>query len=753
MGGITLDVPGGLVTALVLALALGAAAVLSLRALAGVPASRRVWLTALRVLTALGAWLVAVQPAWTEERSDDEPGRLAVLLDVSRSMRVGADRAEDQARIARARALLPRWRTEAGERGVSLAAFGRTARARSFDEPEASFVAVDDDARLGEAIEDAAEDATAVVVVSDGADLAGGAVESAEASGVRVHAVFVGDPSALVDDAIAHVDYDRVGFVRRPVRIRAELRSYGQPAHVVALSLYEGETLARELRVELPENGTAHVELEVTPPAIGRALYRLALPHMAADMVRENDERALLVRVQRDDLRALLVAGRPSWDQRFLRSFLKRDPTTDLISFFILRNTADMTMADSEDLALIPFPTDELFNEHLGSFDVVIFQNFDYAPYQMEVYLPRIREYVERGGSFAMIGGPLSFSQAGYAETPVGEVLPVEVLPARTPESRALTTDEFHPRIADAARFHPLVQLASDARANELAWGELAPLQGLNVVARLQNHGQRVLEHPSLRDDDAQPLPVLATCTFGRGRVLALMTDTSWRWGMTTAGETGDATAYERFWDTTLRWLARDPLLDPARVTTDRERYGPEAPLRVEATLRDLGYQPFADEHMQLRVLDAAGREVRSVEARTDASGQLAAEVEPPAEPGGYRVIAERRDASDGRVSSRPSAGVIEHPRELAEEVFVVELGGDELADPRPAEATLRTLAERTGGRFTTLEEAGALADFDASRSRVREVVRRRPFASAPAVLALLVLFGVEWILRRRWVG
>ncbi|MFN7702273.1 MAG: hypothetical protein ACK5U8_30565, partial [Deltaproteobacteria bacterium] len=91
--------------------------------------------------------------------------------------------------------------------------------------------------------------------------------------------------------------------------------------------------------------------------------------------------------------------------------------------------------------------------------------------------------------------------------------------------------------------------------------------------------------------------------------------------------------------------------------------------------------------------------------------------------------------------------------RRLAEEVFVVELGGEELADPRADESVLRTLAERTGGRFATLDDVGALESFDASRSRVREVVRRRPFASALWVVGLLVAFGIEWIVRRRWVG
>lgn len=742
------DVPGGAITAGILLVLFALACALSLRALwdparAELRRGRRWSLALLRVLTALGALLVASSPTWNSERGDDEPGHLAVLLDVSRSMQVGADRGAEHARIARALRYVEGARAEAMERGVSLFTFGARVRASAFDAPLEGFAAVEDDTRVGDAITAMEADASAIVLVSDGADLQGDAVLRAEASGLRVHSVFVSDEEPLVDDSIARLDYDRVGFVRRPARVRAELRSYGRPAHTVLVSLFEGDRLLRQEEVELPADASAEVSFEVTPSATGRALYRLALPHAPEDAIAENDERSFLVRVQRDNLRVLLVAGRPSWDERFLRAFLKRDPTTDLISFFILRNTSDMTMADSDELALIPFPTSELFNEHLGSFDIVLFQNFDFAPYQMDVYLPRIREYVERGGSFAMIGGPLTFTEGGYAETAIGELLPVELLPTRTPTSRSLSFDEFVPRVAEGAHHHPLVELSPDRHANELAWRALAPLEGVNVARRLRSHGQRLLEHPSLLDDDGRPLPVLASGDFGRGRVLALMTDTSWRWGMPTAGEGADGATYERFWDTAVRWLARDPSLDPARLSTDRERYGPGASVRVEGTLRDVTYQPLADERVRVSIVDASGAEVSGSDTRADVNGQLGVTLEAPARAGGYRVLARRASPSGERANEEA----------LAEEVFLVELGGDELADPRPNEALMRALAERTSGRFTALADAGPLAGFDASRTRVREITRARPFSGVPFVALVLVLFGIEWILRRRFLG
>src|SRR5690606_5491753 len=140
------------------------------------------------------------------------------------------------------------------------------------------------------------------------------------------------------------------------------------------------------------------------------------------------------------------------------------------------------------------------------------------------------------------------------------------------------------------------------------------------------------------RMESGGPLPVLVLGTAGRGRTLALTTDTSWRWGMTTGGLTGDASAYERFWDRAVRWLARDPALEPARVTTDRERYGPGARAAVTGQLRDARYAPHADEAITLRLLDAAGAERARAEARTDRDGNVAAELALPAEAGAYRV-------------------------------------------------------------------------------------------------------------------
>jgi uncharacterized membrane protein len=743
MGGMpALGVPGGLVTALLIAVVLAVLVVREWRATAGESHRRRRHvLLGLRVLTALGVWLVAVQPRFVSERLEQRPGRLAVLFDASRSLRA---RDAEGTRAEAAAALAARFAAGPGAEAAEVYTFGATARPAALAGIGARLDPREDDTRLAEVVRQVVEpgaragrdggEVGAVVLVSDGADRARApAAETLARLGVKVHTIALGGRRALRDDAIAAVAADATAFLRQTGRVRVTVRSTsGGP---IPVALRRDGAVLREAVVEVPAGAEASVELPLTADALGRSAYTVTIPVAADDDVPENNERAFVVRVVRDKLRVLLVCGRPSADQRFFREFLQRDPSIDLVSFFILRGVSDQANAENDELALIPFPTDELFTEHLGSFDIVFFQNFAYGPYRLAGYLPNVADHVLRGGSFAMIGGELSFGGGAYADTPLAAVLPVEVPPAGAPESELVDLEPFRPVIAPALSRHPLVMWQPDPAQSAATLRALAPLHGVNRVRGLRGEAEVLLEHPTLREPSGRPHPVLVVGTKEKGRTLALLTDDAWRWGMTTGGATGDASAYVRFWDRALRWLARDPTLEPAQLDTDRASYGPRGRVVVEGILRDARYLPLADRAVSLSVRRGVAETAR-VAARTDAEGRVRAELASPEEPGAYTVAA----SSEG--ASQP----------LAEAVFVVETGGDELADPRAHPEILEAIAAATGGRhYDAPGDAPPLARFDATRTRSLGVVAHAPFARWPFVLVVALLFGAEWFVRRRW--
>jgi uncharacterized membrane protein len=719
-------VPGGVPVAVAFGVALLVLAVLGSR-LGPMPLPRRLGLLALRWTSALAAFVLGTQPTFWAERKRAEPGQLAVLLDVSRSMGIKTDGETRSQRMAAAVT-----RLGGGTEHVRWYALGETLdpidapRGERMPPPLASGSALIP--RLSELARQ--DDLGAVLVISDGADTSGQPLPTSLPT--RVHTIFVPDARPLRDDAIAEVHADAVAFLHGEAKLHATLTSSGFGDRDLAVTLERGGKLLATRMVHVPQGGSQSLELGFAPEALGREAYTLKVELNGDDDVPENNERSFLVRVVRDRLRVLHVSGRPSWDQRFLRGFLKRDPSIDLISFFILRSVHDLTMSDPTELALIPFPTDELFRQHLTSFDLIVLQDFDYAPYQMGPYLPLIRDYVRQGGGLAMVGGSLSFDGGGYAETALAEVLPVKVRPTRS-DGAQVVEGAFSPEPAPALLHHPLLELYPDAAQTLAAFRALEPLLGANDLLGVREGGIALLEHPRARTPQGERMPVLAVGNYGTGRVLAFGTDTSWHWSMPTAGRGGDPSAYDRFWDRAIRWLTRDPLLEPSSISSDREAYGPGAQINISGLARDDAYRPLRHGELQVSLLTADDVPLVTENVRTDDAGRLSLVLPAPDHPAVYRLALTRER------------------KELARTAMLVELSGVELAKPAPNRKLLEQLSQLTGGRAVArAEDTPALDAFDATRSTALGIERHAPFGEPIWAALLFGLIAVEWIVRRR---
>lgn len=726
-----LGILGGSTTAWVLGLALLALWLFELRSIRGESdRGRRYSLAVLGGLGILAVYLLALQITLVRETFEEVTGGTAIVLDNSRSMTLSNSTGSRREEV---RALITRWQQDDGINPVVFL-FGSSTRAAIWSDLANGYAPLDDDTDIHQALSYVLERSSeqglgSLVLVTDGADAAFRAETLMLGPGAPVmHAVVVGGDDPLDDQAIVSLHADTAAYVGVPAVIRAEVRAFGElRSSELPVQLWHEGRLEQETLAVLDETGRGTVAFEITPRRMGRALYRLLIPADPKDKVPQNNDREALLKVGRERLRALLVAGRPSWDVRFLRDFLKRDGSVDLVSFFILRAPADLTDAPTEELALIPFPTDELFREHLGSFDVVIFQNFDYAPYEMQTYLPRIRDYVQRGGSFVMIGGDRSFAEGGYAGTAIEDILPVKL------GAQGVLKGSYRAEVSKELARHPIVALGPDPALTAQTWRALPPLPGANVVSSVKEGAQVLLYHPRGRLHNGARLPILIVGESGRGRVAALTMDASWRWRFAADDATVGSDEYELFWDRMIRWLTRDPLLEPARISTDRERYGIGAELVVSGRLRDDQYRLMKQMQVELRFQPGIDEKAAGVTA-TDEDGDLRAVLRAPSEPGAYEIVASVDD------------------EEVAREVFIVEESGDELADLEALPEQLQALAAQTGGRvFLDTSDVPSLSELASSTRRAAGLVSKQPLSNPWFVSVAILLLGVTWVLRRRW--
>jgi len=745
----------------------------------------RLGLFALRLLAITTLGLVVAELTIVEERVSPTGPQVVVLVDRSASMALvdaddeGGEGAEPGglARIERIRGLWSasadarkRWR-DAGL-SVDVRSFAREQAPLTRAEAETLELALDggDSDLTGALVEigraaEAGEGRplAAVVVLSDGLVVSDPAAEAplisaAEALGVPITTVSAGAPM-IRDLAVRRANTGEFAFVENISEIDAEIVAHGYEGTTVAIRLERDGQVIGETTSPAPADGVPlRLRFEVKPDRIGHFVYTIAIAPLEGEATLANNRWSTVVKVLRDKVRVLHVAGRPDWDVRALRTLLGRDPNVELLSYYILRGADDSDREDpSAPLSLIAFPTDQLFAEELGTFDLVVLHNFDALSHQVGRYLGDIARYVENGGAVVVIGGDLGLATGDYKDSRLGSVLPVVVA-----NPAGLERSPFRPQITPAGLRHPITAWLSDPRLG--GWTKLPAFDSFNRL-RLRNDAPgatTLLQHP----DGA---PLLAVAEPGRGRSIVLATGASWRLGFAPDLPLLDgARPYDLLWLGITRWLLRDgtaqrlsvevapPIVAPGetfdlRAAALSASYQPEPEVAVDWTIRPL----FAaaaehDADADGDSGDEPGPAVASGSWVTDNLGRQTSRVGPlPA--GAYEVLAHRRPPADD-----PDA-----PVASARRVLLIEAAHRELAevDADPGEARLADLAARTGGDAlrardgelmpATLElrppTAGASAEHRVESRR--EVPLWDGFA---ALTLLLVAFGGEWILRRR---
>ncbi len=687
---------------------------------------------ALLALALVVVLFAAAGPVWVEANGRLEAPRFAVLIDDSSSMSVLEDGDPRSSGVEDALSELDGDRVDIYRFSDTLNVGGEL----GYDQPS-----TDLGAALS-ALSDryAGERLAGVAIVTDGIDRGGmrrlflqGQLPAPELPG-PLTLYQVGRPGEVTDLAVTSVNSGGFAFIHSSFDITAELQGTGYEGRAVQVYLRADGELLTARSVQLDETGHGQVSFPVLRTRPGRTIYEVQIAELEGDAVPGNNSMPVAVRVVRDRLRVLQVCGSPSFDEKFLRLFLKQDPSVDLVSFFILRTNADtVTEYGDHELSLIAFPYMTLFDEELDSFDLVIFQNFDYAEFfrsEGTRLLGNIERFVKGGGAFVMMGGDRSFDLGEYESTPIANILPVEL--GLVPE-QSVDLEAFSPQLTDQGRVHPVTRLLGRSIDNEALWGRLPALDGLNLSLGLAPGSAVLLRHPSLVTASGEPMPVMAVREVGEGRTMALMGDSSWRWVMTEAAHGNGNQAYLRFWKNSIRWLVKDRDGQRVRVETAKENVRIGETVRIIASVRDVGFE--AQPGVPVRAKVVGKGEVLKLEGVTDELGEVIFEV-PVNKRGAWTVHAEA--GRSGRVIGNDETS------------FAVTDRDPELGDIRPDPEFLAALAEATGGKHYLPGDYGPpLWDDDAAR-RVEELIET-PLWSAPVVPLLAgVLLSLSWWLRRR---
>lgn len=286
--------------------------------------------------------------------------------------------------------------------------------------------------------------------------------------------------------------------------------------------------------VEAGEDTPINIEVERR----GDNIVVFETPEGPQELTIANNRTAATLSGVRDGLRVLLVTGRPNASGRVWRDLLKSDPSVDLVHFTILRPPYKQDFTPLEEMALIPFPTEELFEDKLDGFDLIIFDQYERRGVITLSYLADVARYVEEGGALLVVAGESFAGPGSLARTPLASILPA--LP-----SGDVTIGDVTPQLSEEGARHTITE---DMVGQ--SWGKW-----LRYIDARADTGDILMQTP-----DAKPL--FAVDRVGEGRVAQLLSDQIWLWARGYDGGGPFADLIRR----SVHWLMKEPELDERQL-------------------------------------------------------------------------------------------------------------------------------------------------------------------------------------------
>ena len=307
--------------------------------------------------------------------------------------------------------------------------------------------------RLREALaESDRERLGAVIALTDGqAHDAPGDPAAALQMPAPLHVLLTGRPDEA-DRQLAVLNAPSFGVVGEPQVI--ELRvddtpgaGAAGPAPVpgVPVTVRQDGRVVRELTVRAGQPA----QVPFTLDKAGNTVIEVEAAARPGELTALNNRATLQVSGVRDRLRVLVVSGQPYPGLRVWRNLLKADPAVDLVHFTILRPPEKQDGTPIRELALIAFPSRELFEVKLKEFDLIIFDNYSRRGLLPLIYLENIARYVEEGGALLEAAGPQFAEPMSLYRTPLARVLPGR-------PTGEIFERGFLPAVTEAGENHPV---------------------------------------------------------------------------------------------------------------------------------------------------------------------------------------------------------------------------------------------------------------------------------------------------------
>jgi hypothetical protein len=461
----------------------------------------------------------------------------------------------------------------------------------------------------------------AIIAFTDGVTTAGEdlpkAGREAARAGVPLYLVGLGESQDPFDFSLSDLKAGDVVVKGDQLVFEARLTAKGPniPGSVpVILWERQGEKLIERARQDVtPDKAGVPVPIRLThvPTEIGEKTFIIEVPVQPGETETGNNrmERVILV-TENKKLRVLYVEAYPRYEFRFVKSLLERETESgrsravELDVLWLDASAGHWQLDKSAEKLRGALPT----KTQLFEYDVILYGDVPPASLpKANQFFNDLAEFVrERGGGLVFLAGEQATPHKLW-DTTLAELLPITPTeataksggPPPTPENPGLR-DEYLPKPTPLGRTHPLLRFSSNEAENDRLWASLKGFYWSSTGYRKKPAAEVLATHPTKPADGEATAkhPLILQQFVGKGRVIFLGFDETWRWRFRTQEE-----RFNQFWGQLLTAVAKNRVVRVELKTDKQTAYRRDEPIRLTVRYPDDAPLPAADVPVRVQIV------------------------------------------------------------------------------------------------------------------------------------------------------